>query len=209
MTTTPIIAAMEAQVSVAPDTRASAEIEDKSWGYIIRPRDGLSLTVLAAQIMAGLLGLGATLAAVTMWLVPGLVLAGDLLVMKALASAGLVGLAALCLWYATRGTTVALEIDTHRGEVREVVRDHTGRSSILSRIGFDAVSDLRLEPGANGQLRLIMACHGRRMPVAAGPGASLSDLRARLGGDLMVIGRRARARHHQAFTPLDRTSLAA
>ena len=97
--------------------------------------------------------------------------------------------AALLLWFATRGSTVELQVDLLRGELREAVRHRAGRPTVLGRHGLDSGATLSIHRGA-GAASLILRFGPERpgLCIARGPEGALLALRRRLEEDLLQRG---------------------
>lgn len=164
-------------------------VDETYWGYIIRSTDGAPIATVATQVVAGFLGLIFLLAAVGITLFPSAV-AGDAWIMRLGIGAFFLGDSSLCFWYSCRGSQVELQVDTRRGEVREVVRNRAGRSTLLAHYGFDAIGGVHLErdKSQNGEARLVMRYRNsaQTVPVAPGQETALVSLRDRLGRDLLT-----------------------
>jgi hypothetical protein len=164
-------------------------IEEKYWGYVIRPTTGPGLFLVAQQLIATFLGATSVAAALGLLLVPDLLTGGVDFAIRAGAAVVFAGVAALLLWYASRGTQSELQVDNSQGEVREVVRNRTGRSALVGRYGYDAIGGVFIERvDARGTLVLRYRNTAQTLFVASGPIEQLERLRDRLGQDLMLSG---------------------
>jgi hypothetical protein len=169
-------------------------VTDAFWGYRIAGRRA-PVWLVGLQGLCWIAGLAFGLVAVGIWVAPGASAGSDLLAFKLGASVPLAALAALLLVHASRGTTLAVEVDLRLGEVREVLSSRTGRSGVMARHGFDAVAGVTLERlpghGDTAALALRLREGDARLVVARGPELMLAGLQDRLGRDLMV-GQRKR-----------------
>jgi hypothetical protein len=163
---------------------------DTVWGYAVHATEGTTLPVILSQVVSGFFGLCLMLAGLGLVAAPGALVDSELWVMKFGAGAILAALAALCFYHATRGTHVEIQVDTNRGEVREVVLNRAGRVTVLSRIPFSAISEVQLERniGVRGEARLIVECRSSKQVLNIAPGheSTLIDLRNRLSRDLLA-----------------------
>lgn len=203
----PQFEAMDAAASVA---RTQNEVPrryavcERSWGYVVRPEEGMSLPIAVGQIMSWVVGLSFVTAALALWIFPGS-FSPELATMKLGLSSAMLGVGGLLLWFASRGAMIEIQIDTNRGEVREVVCNRTGRETILGTYGFDAIGDARIEDAADmasDQLVLSQRIGVRDIAVANGPRHTLTDLKDRIGRDLLGSSATVR-RHHRDFVPLN------
>jgi hypothetical protein len=169
-------------------------VTEAFWGYRVAGRRA-PVWLVGLQGLCWIAGLGFGLVAIGIWVAPGAGAGSDLLAFRLGASVPLAALAALLLAHASRGTTLAVEVDLRLGEVREVLSSRTGRSGILTRHGFDAVAGVTLDrvpgQGDTAVLALRLRAGDERLVVARGPELMLAALQERLGRDLMV-GRRRR-----------------
>lgn len=158
------------------------------WGYVVRPKGGPRLIIQIQQLLATLVGASFLAAAFGMLLVPQMAVGTLDFTMRAGAAVIFCGIAAFCLWYATRGTVSELQIDNNLGEVREVIRNRAGTSTLLGSYGFDAIGGVYIErrEGNNSELVLRYRNTSQKLPVARGHASTLEHLRDRLGQDLML-----------------------
>lgn len=186
------------RAGTAPSVRAEAEmfaVDETYWGYIVRSTEPEQTGVFVMQSLAWLVGIGFVVASLGLWLMPASVMAGPVLGMKLGASVVTAAMAALCLWFASRGTQVEIQIDTRLGEVREVIRNKAGKASMVGRYGFDSIGGVYIDRAAKsrglsaGNLVLRYRNTAQTLHVASGGVIGLAALRDRLGRDLMVLPR--------------------
>lgn len=187
--------------SVASTLKTSAEeqdfaIDETYWGYVIRTTKKPSVALTLLQAVSALFGVVCLLATLALWLMPEALTQGSVIGMKVGASAVIGGMGALCLWFASRGVVSELQVDTRLAEVREVVRNRTGRASLCGRYGFDAFADLSISSEADAEAAIgALVIHHREsnktVHVARGTVAGLGQLKARLSRDMMLRAREA------------------
>ena len=169
-------------------------VDETYWGYIVRSIETPSMVLVFAQAASWLIGIGFLVATLGLWLMPTALFSGGVLGMKLGATVVTLASAAFCLWYASRGTDSEIQVDTRLGEVREVVRNRTGRSTVLGRYGFDAIGSVFIDLGGRqnradtveGALVLRYRNTAQTLHVATGTLGTLGPLRDRLGRDLML-----------------------
>lgn len=164
-------------------------VEETHWGYIISATSGDERHVKIAQAVSMLIGAGFLAAAISLWLWPALTLGVDALFMRYFATIMFGALAALFLWYASRGVRSEVHIDISRGEIREVIRNKTGKMTLLGSYGFDSIDDVSLatnETGAEVDLLLRYRNTGGCLVVASGAESELQSLHARISRDVIV-----------------------
>ncbi len=170
------------------------EIEEAYWGYVIHSRQRVPATFILAQMVSWGVGIVFAVIAIGMWILPAAITGDDLLAFKLGATVPIASVSALFLWFASRGSKIEIQIDTNRGEVREVLRNRAGRSTLLGLYGFDSIGGVFMErenrqpadkPG-EAQLVLRYRNTAQVLRVAHGPEVMLEALRDRLGRDLMV-----------------------
>jgi hypothetical protein len=183
---------------IALDQRVSEarlfEVEETYWGYTIHSKERAPLWLTFSQAVSWVLGVLFAIGALGMWALPGNGLAADMIGFKMGASIPLAGVSLLMLWYSSRGSRVEVQIDTTRGEVREVLRNRAGRMTILGLYGFDSIGGVfleRSEARLSGQVQLVLRYRNTAqvLRVARGSEPMLQGLRDRLGRDLMVRGK--------------------
>lgn len=165
------------------------KIEETHWGYIVRATETLSHGVAIAQSISRLIGCGMLAAALGLWLLPSGLFGADALFMRFFATVVFLSMAILLLWYATRGGQSEVQIDLSRGEVREVIRNHTRKQTLLGSYGFDSVASVCLEPGlvpSETDLVLRYRNSGGCLVLASGREAELSLLRDRISRDVVI-----------------------
>ena len=177
--------------------RTSYSVESNHWGYTIRSGHPAPFMILLVQALVWVAGCVLIAMAFGLWLLPAAINQGPVLGLKLGSSVLMLAAAAYCMWYASRGVMPELQIDTSRGEVREVVRNRTGRPTQVGLYGFDAIGGVFIDRGpgfgarrgANSTLVLRYRNTPQTLFVASGNLADLTSLRDRLGRDLMVLGR--------------------
>lgn len=172
------------------------------WGYVLTAKDqSRSLhDVLQAFSLFG--GICLLFVAAAMWLNPGAVISGEVLVFKLGTSGAMAAAGGLFVHFATRGTYTELQVDVSQSEIREVIRNRRGAPTLLGRYAFGAVDSVYLDRSAHGEpARLVMRYRnsGQLIEIARGEAASLEVLRDRLGRDILterrtVVSAPARAR---------------
>ncbi len=177
---------------------AGYEITEAPWGYVIRSTEPAPAGLVIAQGASWLVGIAALVAAVTVWLIPPGLFDGQVMVMRWGVTILSLALAGLMFWFASRGIETEFQIDTSRGEVREVVRNRAGRHSIVGRFGFDTVGSVFIDRAVSrrfgaGQSVLVLRIGNTAqvLPVVSGPESLLEPLRDRLGRDLVIRPRQA------------------
>lgn len=174
--------------TVAPKLPAIS-VQDTYWGYIIKKDDSGRMATMVMQLGslvsgAGLLAAGLAL----LFIVPELAAPADL-VMRGVVSGLFFGIALFLLWFASRGTVSEIQFDLSLGEVREIVRNRTGRSSLISRFGFDSIGDVILDRtyAADGQAVLALRYRNTAqiLPIFLADITTLMPLRARMQADLL------------------------
>ena len=106
----------------------------------------------------------------------------------------------LLINYANHGRVVKFQIDQNLGEIREVVRNRSGRSRLIGQYGFDAFYDMAITPCGPEKVALVLKQSGtaNALVITQGTEPQIGTLYARLDRDLL----RANAgRRHQAVRP--------
>jgi hypothetical protein len=164
--------------------------EETHWGYIVRSNHETGSGLLVTHSLSLLSGAALLAAALGMWLIPGMLFGADALFMRLFATIIFIAASALLLWYSSRGTISEIQIDNARGEIREVVRNHTGRMSLLACYSFDSIGNVDLEPAlaenAAASLVLRYRNSAETVEVAYGREGALSSLRDRISRDVIV-----------------------
>jgi hypothetical protein len=178
-----------ARPALSGDQMPSFTLEETYWGYIIRSNDRphyfmailqFTATCLGAVLLAGSLGL---------LMAPQLTSLDSDFSLRLGAAILFAGVAAYLLWFASRGTISELEVDNSQGELREVIRNRAGQSTLLGRYGFDSIGGVFLNRTNGRQVSSLVLRYRNTatiLPVANGTIAELEPLRDRLGRDLML-----------------------
>jgi len=163
-------------------------VDETYWGYVVRPDGKPRFSIQIQQWAATFIGAGFLSAALGIILVPQLTADTMDFTMRAGAAILFAGVAAFCLWFASRGAVAELQIDNNLGEVREVVRNRAGKSTVLGVYGFDAIGGVFIDrrEGAMSELVLRYRNTPQTLHVARGHVLTLERLRDRLGQDLML-----------------------
>jgi len=127
-----------AMVSLHPN------VTEQFWGYELCMNETAFSIATVTRALAGFLALVCLIAALGVWLVPRQALFGSEVFSTTLASVLLGCLALMCANTARRGGQVRVQVDTVRGEIREVAAAGFGRVEVLASYGMDAVRDVRL-----------------------------------------------------------------
>lgn len=169
----------------------SFEIDETYWGYIVKAAGGPSVGIVVAQSASMCVGAALVAASMGLWILPSSFFGADATILRMGATIIFLGCAALLLWFASRGTQSELQIDTSLGEIREVVRNRAGKSTLLGRYGFDAIGGVfldRTKGNKNAALLLRYRNTAQTLLVAIGAEADLTHLRDRLGRDMLIGG---------------------
>lgn len=175
------------------------DVQETYWGYVIKGTERAPIWLVATQAASWAIGVLFAMMAAGLLVMPGTGAGADLVLFKMVAAGPMAAVAVLLFWYASRGTRIEVEIDTSRGEVREVLRNQAGRSTVLGLYGFDSIGGVFLERHrddwnrSKGQAALVLRYRNTAqvLRVARGTEPVLEGLRDRLGRDLMVRKRHA------------------
>lgn len=164
--------------------REGYRLEETYWGYVIfklGPPPLYLIVLQSASLIAGAVSLAAAFSLV--WRADHV----EMIVRLPLAAV-CVAMGVILLWYATRGIQSQVEIDTSRGEVREVARNRLGVATVIASYGFDCIGSVFLSrvAGRRPVLSLRYRNTARRLDVACADEAELESLRDRLGRDMIL-----------------------
>lgn len=165
-------------------------VDETYWGYIVRKAEGTSAVTVILQGISMFLGASFAAASLGLLLVPDAVAGSIDFTMRGVASIFFAGTAAYLLWFASRGSQSEIQIDNSLGEVREVVRNRAGKSTLIGRYGYDSIGGVFLDraEGRSGKAVLMLRYRNtaQTLPVASGKVSDLEPLKDRLGRDLML-----------------------
>lgn len=170
------------------------EVEDAYWGYTVRSTEAPLMSLVFAQAVAWMFGVACVISILGLWLIPSSAASVGVVGMKIGATVLALSMSVFCLWFASRGTDSEIQIDTQKGEVREVVRNRAGKPTLIGRYGFDSIGSVFIDHGGRrsrdgvgaGMLVLRYRNTAQTFRVATGKLATLVPLRDRLGRDLML-----------------------
>lgn len=179
--------------------------EETHWGYIVRTTCNSGQNLILSQSLSLLTGAALLAAAIGMWLIPGMLITTDALFMRMFATIIFVSAASLLLWYSSRGVVSEIQIDNGRGEIREVVRNHAGRMSLLACYSFDSIGGVFMEPTGSGDAASLVLRYrnsSETVEVATGREDDLAHLRDRISRDVIVgsTAMSARRADHNSLT---------
>ena len=170
------------------------DISDTFWGYVIASSLADRRWAEVGQTVSWIAGMAFMIAAIGLWLLPGASVASDVVAMKFGLSTVLGGIASMLTWYASRGVRTEIQVDTKLGEIREIVRNSAGRTSLISKLRFDMIGGVFLDRtnADKGETALLLRFLNtpKVMLVAVGPTEHLEQLRNRLGRGLLAATNR-------------------
>lgn len=158
-------------------------IEEAYWGYSVIKLGPAPVALVALQSVSLVAGAAFVAAGFALlWQAEG-----DVIVRAPLAII-CAAMGAVLLWYASRGIQSQIEVDTLRGEVREVARSRFGGGSVIASYGFDCIGSVFISrvPGRPPVLSLRYRDTARQLDVACAEEGDLERLRDRLGRDLIL-----------------------
>lgn len=159
-------------------------VTETFWGYEIAPGEVVIDAGVLGRIVLLVVSLGAAIAAPAIWLMPAMAFVGHAVLGKAALSAGFAALAMLGVMSTALGGRVRLQVDTGKGELREIVRNIFGQDMVLASYGFDAVEGIDLRQG-QGRAQIVLRVAGAgEIPAGDGHAVMLGGLRHRLETDL-------------------------
>lgn len=170
-------------------------LDETYWGYTVRSSRPVSPVLVVMQNGALGLGLASMVAIAALWVVNPAAEDAATLGIRLGASLILAGIAVMLLWFASRGVRPEVQIDCALGEVREVLRNNSGKPTLVARYGFDAVGGVFIARGRRrGHDSLVLRYRNTSqvMRVVTGREDQLVELRDRIGRDLMVRPRKSR-----------------
>jgi hypothetical protein len=167
------------------------EVDETYWGFIIRGKDGPGLSVAILQGLSMFFGACMLAVAIGLVIVPQMMTGSVDMTFRIMAAVFFLATAAFLLWFGTRGVETELQIDNTLGEVREVLRNRTGKSTLIGRYGYDTINSIYLDRSAGrhkneATLMLRFRNSNQLLPVARGSIPALEALRNRLGQDLIL-----------------------
>lgn len=170
-------------------------VRDTLGGYVLSHRTSAIDTNLLAEAVLKFFGLLTILMSGALWLMPGALFSGDVLVMKLALTAAFLSTGAALYWHADRGFHDEVHVDTVHREIRIATRNVRDRSRTRARIPMRDVESCFLRRGG-GAAQLCLRVRGRSHPldlVRAGEPA-LIRLHERLSRDIQAPRARVAAR---------------
>jgi hypothetical protein len=173
-------------------------VSETYWGFIVRERDPdrpkrqiRQVALLFAGAVMMLVGFG-------QWLLPGSLVAADLIAIKIAITAVFVGVGGACWHAAGSRTEVEVQVDTALREIRVVARDRRGMTQLIQRVRMSDIDSAYIKPGASnrqtGHLLLQVANSDNPLHLASGSDRELRLLHDRLRNDLRPARERVERR---------------
>ncbi len=177
---------------------SALSIRETYWGYIIRERDpdrpGRQLREMALLFFGAVL----MLVGFGQWLLPGSLIAAELLAIKIAVTAVFVGIGGACWHAAGSRTEIEVQVDTALRELRVVARDRRGLTQLIQRVRMSDIDSAYVKRGVErhegGHLLLQLASAENPLHLASGNEQELSHLHARLRKDLQPARERVERR---------------
>lgn len=159
-------------------------LEEAYWGYRIVPVNAQQIRLIVQQVLALIAGAVCVAAGIALAVMGG---GADMILRLPVILVALC-IAGIMMWYASRGTQVQIEIDILQAEVRAVVANRTGATTVMARYGFDSIGSVFIARPEVGLPTLTLRYRNtaRQLAVASGTEADLARLRDRMGRDLIL-----------------------
>ena len=173
------------------------------WGFTLRKTRQLPSWIVITQVISFLLGAAFIAAALGFWFVPDGAFQSETWTLRAGLCTFFTGIGLVLVNYANRGVESELQSDHKLGEVREVLRNRSGKSVLVSHFGFDAFTGLVIDRsgGSEQRVRLILRHENgfNNFVVGEGTEAQIGVLYGRLDRDML---RADAVRTHPAVHPV-------
>ena len=187
--------------SFHPDT--GPVVQENYWGYAVQNTSHVPVSFYVLQGVALFFGAALVAAVAGLWLVPSAALQSDSLILRLGLGVFFGGVAWLLIAYANRGVATEIQIDSNLCEIREVLKNRLGKSTLISQFGFESFSGMTIDRsgGDKACVRLILNSHdpAQHILVAAGSEARIGVLYGRMTRDLML---EPAARSFEAVAPM-------
>ena len=167
---------------------SSLAVSETYWGYILRERDADTGGATLRDVGLVFAGVLLVMAGLGQWLLPGALFSADLLLPKIAITAVMLALGLVCLQMVGRDTTVEVQVDTVKRELRVVERDRRGTERLVQRIAMRDIDSAYVKrgphPSAGGHLLLRVAHSEAPLHLATGSERELRLLHDRVRRDL-------------------------
>ncbi len=173
-------------------------VRETHWGYIIRERETVADRRLLRDALLVFAGVVLVAVGLGQWLMPGSLLAADLIVIKVVLTAALLAGGLACFHAVVREARVEVQVDTVRRELRVTERDRRGAERLLQRVPMREIDSAYVKRGARspagGHLLLRLADSDAPLHLASGTERELRLLHDRLRRDLRPARERVERR---------------
>ena len=165
-------------------------VQESYWGYSVRNTSYIPVSYYFFQGVALFFGAAFVAAVAGLWLVPSAALQSDSLILRAGLSVFFGGVAWLMIAYANRGVATEIQVDSNLCEIREVLKNRLGKSTLVSRFGFDSFSGITIDRSGGDKTRVQLVLNSydpaQHVLVATGSEARIGALYGRMTRDLML-----------------------
>ena len=172
--------------------------EETYWGYTVGEATDRFETETVLEAACRFLGLILVICAYAQWLLPGSMYGPEVFGMKAALSFLFGASGVVIYWFASRGARVELEVDQARRELRVVSRNSRGQTRLQRRVAMNDVRSafVRRPTGSarNAELVVRLRRNDGLVTIASGRESDLSELHARLRGDIRPVTERVKTR---------------
>ncbi|WP_208347089.1 hypothetical protein [Pseudaestuariivita rosea] len=165
-------------------------VEEAPWGYTIRANFKEAWVAIALQVASWAFATACILASVALWFAPSTTTGPYVVYIKFGTSVLLATLGMLLLSYSVRGRQSEFQVDTKKGEIREVVPNKSGAPTELSCYDFRDLNDViirQIQQNSKAETLLLSYKNGMHfVPLVSGSQHILENLKDRILADLAV-----------------------
>lgn len=182
---------------------ASVSNVETYWGYIIRSQTRERSATILLQWLSAILGVSLIIAALGLWVLPGSSMSQDVLGFKLGLTMMFVACGMALIWFASHGTSYEVQLDLSRRELREALRNKSGKARVQNRLKFEDIDAVFIDraagEGQKARLMVRMADCYRAIEIAKDYEENLTHLQGRLGRDILGLADEKRKKNNRGF----------
>tara|TARA_R110002051_G_scaffold14460_4_gene46829 strand:- start:3458 stop:4078 length:621 start_codon:yes stop_codon:yes gene_type:complete len=164
-------------------------VQESYWGYSVQNTTNVPLFFHVFQGVAFFVGAAFLAAIAGLWIIPSAAFQSDSMTLRLGLSVFFGALAWFMITYANRAVATEVQVDCNLCEVREVLKNRVGKSTLVGQFGFDSFSGITIDrsSGDKDHVRLVLNSHDpvQHVLVATGSEARVGVLYGRMTRDLI------------------------
>lgn len=190
MTDTSVYQSLGRKESAAFSPNNGPIVEESYWGFSVLGTTRGLVSHYISQGVALFFGAAFLAAMIGLWILPGAAVQSDSLTMRL----GLTAFFGIISWilinFANRGVVSEIQIDCNLCEVREVLKNRVGKSTLVGQFSFDSFDGITIDRSSGDKEDVALSLNSvdpaKHIHIARGSEAQIGVLYGRLTRDLML-----------------------